>query len=287
VTKFVGLTPTAAGVLHLPRAGSDAPSTTPTMSSISGTTTTKPFFPDPSTVTPSPTPASGPGQVDNGLAKSVLEYAILAVGVMIIGSIVLQRFVRLRRHNEPLSRFFSLSSHPGIFSSSSSHPFTHPLRFPRTTGLSDVPPYPYAYRTRAYDTDAAGRRLGGLQTSDHDGYIGDKDVLPAYDNAGGPPKYGELEMLSMPTTNSSFGAGTQTVPGAATDRGVGTGTGTDAASSQTAVGGAESGIQDLSVAESCSQAHPPSGRRSPHTDTERGEVIAAPAPVHMRQHPTT
>ncbi|KAG6918771.1 hypothetical protein DXG01_011962 [Tephrocybe rancida] len=76
-----------------------------------------------------------------------------------------------------------------------------PYRFPRTTGFTEVPPYPYARRTRALDTDAAGRRVGGgIEESDHDGFIGDKDVLPAYDNAGGPPKYRELalELSVMP-----------------------------------------------------------------------------------------
>ncbi|KAG6857137.1 hypothetical protein H0H87_008707 [Tephrocybe sp. NHM501043] len=84
------------------------------------------------------------------------------------------------------------------------YPPITPHRFPRTTGFTEVPPYPYARRTRAIDTDAAGRRIGaGIETSDHDGYIGDKDVLPAYDTTGGPPKYRELayELDVMPSHN--------------------------------------------------------------------------------------
>ncbi|GLB44308.1 hypothetical protein LshimejAT787_1602380 [Lyophyllum shimeji] len=273
ITNLVTFPRTAAAALHVPRAGSEATTASPTTSSSSGPTTTKPFFPDPSRVTPPPGSVNSEG--DNGLAKSVLEYAILAVGIVIIGSVILQRCIRLRRHNEPLSRFFSLSSSPRLFpSSSASHPFVHPLRFPRTTGLSEVPPYPYAHHTRAYDTDAAGRRLGGLQVSDHDGYIGDKDVLPAYDNAGGPPKYGEHEMWSTPPRNSSLATGI----GAAPDRPGGTG-----AASQTPVGGAELAVRDRPGTESRSQAHTLSAARSPESDVERGEGIPAPAPVHKAQ----
>jgi catechol 2,3-dioxygenase-like lactoylglutathione lyase family enzyme len=43
------------------------------------------------------------------------------------------------------------------------------------------------------DTDAGGRRLGVTLENDHDGMLGDKDVLPVYDGAGGPPKYFELD----------------------------------------------------------------------------------------------
>jgi len=52
-------------------------------------------------------------------------------------------------------------------------------------------------RVTAMDTDQHGRRLapdGTLQENDHDGVLGDKDVLPAYDGAGGPPKYFELNV---------------------------------------------------------------------------------------------
>ncbi|KDR78107.1 hypothetical protein GALMADRAFT_1301881 [Galerina marginata CBS 339.88] len=43
--------------------------------------------------------------------------------------------------------------------------------------------------------DASGRRLHERTTDlDHDGELGDKDTLPAYDHYGGPPKYAEVEM---------------------------------------------------------------------------------------------
>lgn len=53
-------------------------------------------------------------------------------------------------------------------------------------------------RTRAADTDEGGRRAGN---GDLDADGGDqKDMLPAYDNVGGPPKYMELEMEGMGRT---------------------------------------------------------------------------------------
>ncbi|PFH50192.1 hypothetical protein AMATHDRAFT_61521 [Amanita thiersii Skay4041] len=60
-------------------------------------------------------------------------------------------------------------------------------------------------RTHGTGIDDGGRRLdgngagagagAGAYVSDHDGALGDKDVLPAYDCFGGPPKYVELEFL--------------------------------------------------------------------------------------------
>jgi len=40
------------------------------------------------------------------------------------------------------------------------------------------------------DTDEGGRRAGNPEDGDPD----QKDLLPAYDNVGGPPKYMELEV---------------------------------------------------------------------------------------------
>jgi len=59
----------------------------------------------------------------------------------------------------------------------------------------DLSPMPAAFRsngrrTRAADTDAGGRRAGGPE----DGSTDFKDMLPAYDNIGGPPKYVEMAM---------------------------------------------------------------------------------------------
>jgi len=58
-----------------------------------------------------------------------------------------------------------------------------------------VSPLPSAYRadrrrTRAADTDEGGRRAGNPE----DGNLDNKEILPAYDNVGGPPKYVEMNM---------------------------------------------------------------------------------------------
>lgn len=109
-----------------------------------------------------------------------------------------QRLIRLRRANLPLTSFFSLSYREPPTP-------THRPTFPRTHGLNDAPAYPYpaAYhpslrRIRALDTDDGGRRLDTGGPNDHDGYLGDKDMLPAYDNVGGPPKYFELDTFRGP-----------------------------------------------------------------------------------------
>ena len=48
-------------------------------------------------------------------------------------------------------------------------------------------------RTRAAGVDEQGRRLDSGQDPDQHS-LDDKDVLPAYDRYGGPPKYMDLEM---------------------------------------------------------------------------------------------
>ncbi|KAG5638843.1 hypothetical protein H0H81_009614 [Sphagnurus paluster] len=191
---------TAEAILLGPRA--ESTSLTSSSTTISPTTTTDtPFFPDPSTLTPPPPSSAEQAQSQSSaLARAVLEYAILVVALVIISCVLLQRYSRLRRANLPLSRFFSRLS-----PSNSTSPFgaSQNTRFPRTTGLS----HPYGHRTRAADTDAAGRRLGGpgFDYSDHDGYIGDKDMLPAYDTSGGPPKYGDMELGVFPVRGAVGG----------------------------------------------------------------------------------
>ena len=75
-----------------------------------------------------------------------------------------------------------------------------------------MPGLPPAYigrntrRTRAADVDANGRRATNAEL-DHDGELGDKDALPAYDSYGGPPKYFEIEMQTR-----LFGSGSASRP---------------------------------------------------------------------------
>ncbi|KAG6863367.1 hypothetical protein C0993_011814, partial [Termitomyces sp. T159_Od127] len=186
-----------------------------------------------------------------------LEYVLIAAFAVIFGGLLIQRYIRQSSYRPPpIDELYSICSYfflapslstrlvfgrrnrMSLWSSrpNSSSPSTDvpafPRRFPRTTGLTEVPPYPYSRRTRALDTDAAGRRiLDTVNISDHDGYIGDKDVLPAYDISGGPPTYREVafELNVMHTTqrgdpasaNSSGGprsAGDSHPPARDTDR---------------------------------------------------------------------
>ncbi|KAH0583418.1 hypothetical protein H2248_009047 [Termitomyces sp. 'cryptogamus'] len=166
----------------------------PSHSSTAGTasssiaTSSRPFFQGPPTDT-----SSASSNQSQAVSKAVLEYILIVAFSMIFAGLLVQRVLFRRRNHALLWR-------------RSSPPDTDvpalPRRFPRTTGLTQVPPYPYSRRTRAHDTDAAGRRvIDTVNTSDHDGYIGDKDVLPAYDNSGRPPQYREvaLELNMMPT----------------------------------------------------------------------------------------
>lgn len=56
------------------------------------------------------------------------------------------------------------------------------------------PTQPTRTRTRALDIDTRGRRLGStpLRENDHDENLTDKDVLPAYELGGRPPRYVEV-----------------------------------------------------------------------------------------------
>ena len=127
--------------------------------------------------------------------------------------------MRLRRSHKPLKTFFRPDN------DSSSIPHAHVRSYPRTTGLPPVnndgrpyPPYPDPFlsgfppvylghtgrRTVAGDIDANGRRLVDQTVElDHDGALGDKDTLPAYDFYGGPPKYAEVELQSRVLGNES------------------------------------------------------------------------------------
>ncbi|KAK2467703.1 hypothetical protein APHAL10511_000297 [Amanita phalloides] len=82
------------------------------------------------------------------------------------------------------------------------------VRYPITASrnlspdLRDLPlsvlPYTYGYhvatrRTRAADVDEHGRRMDSGRDPDRLS-LDDKEILPAYDRYGGPPKYMDLEM---------------------------------------------------------------------------------------------
>lgn len=163
------------------------------------TSSDPPFFPT-GLVPPTQTSASSHKQE---LPKSILEWLFFVIAVVLITTVLTCRSCQLRRQNRPLSEFFSISQNSRSNSG-------RPRRIPRTTGLPPLngplrpislthamlypppSPLPAAYRsngrrTRAADTDAGGRRAGNPE-DDH------KDMLPAYDNIGGPPKYVEINM---------------------------------------------------------------------------------------------
>jgi hypothetical protein len=127
------------------------------------------------------------------------------------------RLRRLKQNDKPYRAFFSSDNNYRPAQSRG------PGNFPRTTGLPPPLPgqpypepfltgFPPAYighrtrRTRAADIGAGGRRIATAEF-DHDGELGDKDALPAYDSYGGPPKYFELEMQTR-----LFGSGSASRP---------------------------------------------------------------------------
>ncbi|KAF9528779.1 hypothetical protein CPB83DRAFT_906539 [Crepidotus variabilis] len=157
--------------------------------------------------------------------KSTLEYIFLILALLLFGVLVLRRLRDLRRRGLPLAAFFAFTR--------SSHPSRGPgpdipnqtRSFPRTTGLPRIalmngypiypnnaliPGLPVAYtphrrgrRTHASDIGVGGRRSAGINVDfDHDGPLSDKDVLPAYETFGGPPKYDDAEIQE--TLSQSF-----------------------------------------------------------------------------------
>ncbi|KAG6848442.1 hypothetical protein H0H93_016922 [Arthromyces matolae] len=189
-------TSTASGarILQTITGLSSSLSPTPTSTSSTTATSTRRYFPDPSVTPTNSNDSQGP---TSNVPKAILEYTLIVVLVVLFGGLLIQRVVYNRRRNVP---FWNIRNNP---SSTDPNAPISPQRFPRTTGLTEVPPYPYPQRTRAADTDVAGRRLtGNIDRSDHDGYIGDKDVLPAYDYAGGPPKYREVALELGPMSSS-------------------------------------------------------------------------------------
>ncbi|TFK33095.1 hypothetical protein BDQ12DRAFT_691607 [Crucibulum laeve] len=164
------------------------------------TINTTPFFPDPTDV-----PTNDETKARGNLAKTVLEYLFLSVAIILTVFIIFRRCIVLKREKKPVTQFFNVDRNEDRRINSSRN-------FPRTTGLPPVQhdgSGPYAFypspyltavptsyagngrRVRAFDIGEGGRRVGG--GGDYD-TLSDKDLLPAYDNIGGPPKYQELEL---------------------------------------------------------------------------------------------
>ncbi|KII83799.1 hypothetical protein PLICRDRAFT_180141 [Plicaturopsis crispa FD-325 SS-3] len=186
------------------RVSSERPTSTGVVAVVSSTSDS-PYF-------PTATSVSDGASRREAVSKNILIVLFSIVAIVLLAFIVTWRLCYLRRNNRSLRLFF-------VRSYSSELPVTStPTRrlFPRTTGLPLVQPpsrpasvvlppsflYPsllslpvprqHRRSTRAADTDAGGRRAGTRDPDDP--YADDKDMLPAYDNVGGPPTYIELDM---------------------------------------------------------------------------------------------
>ncbi|KAL4077878.1 hypothetical protein J3A83DRAFT_1683975 [Scleroderma citrinum] len=131
------------------------------------------------------TRALGDDPTQSNSSQSIFQhvYFIAAVGVTLL--LVAWRLYILRRSNRPATEFFICGRRRAS-----------PRPEERVYGPSyQLPGGPLApvnatyrlgqRRVRAADTDADGRRLGRPDDPEWDG----KDVLPAYDKVGSPPKY--------------------------------------------------------------------------------------------------
>ncbi|KAG7442020.1 uncharacterized protein BT62DRAFT_1079556 [Guyanagaster necrorhizus] len=117
----------------------------------------------------------------NSATKSTLEWIFIALVCILILSVISRRMMQLRARQIPVWNFFR-SPRPVRAHSVSTPGYTLPR-------LTSIP--------TAYHPPARMRAVGTAQEVQ-----GDKDALPAYDNAGGPPKYDEIGSTFMPRVDS-------------------------------------------------------------------------------------
>ncbi|KAK0219372.1 hypothetical protein EDD85DRAFT_865307 [Armillaria nabsnona] len=120
----------------------------------------------------------------NGAAKSTLEWLFIALVCILILSIISRRMMQLKARRVPVSHFFR--SHRSVSPSRGFPVATPGYTLPQLSGI----PMAYHPQRRA--------RAGGTAQEDR----GDKDALPAYDKAGSPPKYAEIESTFIPRVGS-------------------------------------------------------------------------------------
>jgi hypothetical protein len=108
-----------------------------------------------------------------------------------LGATTNPRSLQTQSHITQISRAHRFHS-PGNVSTAPiilANPFLDPSPYPQHLLH---PTRSNARQVRAMDTDQAGRRIDdGVFSNDHDGDLGDRDILPAYDISGGPPRYVE------------------------------------------------------------------------------------------------
>ncbi|KAF9061801.1 hypothetical protein BDP27DRAFT_1337587 [Rhodocollybia butyracea] len=143
-------------------------------------------------------------------------------------SIILRRFKTLRQNGQPVTTFFSnrdngshLRSIPrtrfpsASFGTLSAYDLTHvPAAYNPHASIAAYSSASRSHRTRAADIGEGGRRLGpGL--SDHNVDMGEKDVLPAYDKHGGPPRYIDTLPVLVSADSREGGTGLEQTRGPA------------------------------------------------------------------------
>jgi hypothetical protein len=118
----------------------------------------------------------------------------------------------LRTRNRPLRDFFTFIEAPR--QRGDSPPWTtQPNPRVRDSGITPIPLTQQSRgRTRATDIDSEGRRVGGPDPDDAHGDGTEKDVLPAYDVKGGPPKYGQFLAVDLGTGTNARLQITETAP---------------------------------------------------------------------------
>ncbi|KAL1685135.1 hypothetical protein GGG16DRAFT_129600 [Schizophyllum commune] len=135
------------------------------------------------------------GDGTNAMSKTILEWLFLAIAVFLLCSIFYRRMMMMKRANQPMSQFFRAQPQ---WSSPPRPSRVVPCSQPCPRDMAYIAPLPTAHprprrahrRTRGANTDGRGRRLDSGENNY--GSIDEKDVLPAYDNVGGPPEYDDV-----------------------------------------------------------------------------------------------
>ncbi|KAJ7431625.1 hypothetical protein B0H11DRAFT_2129379 [Mycena galericulata] len=143
-------------------------------------------LPPPNTSFASLANGSPPSQAKSEVAKSVIEWLLVGIALILLACLLLRRMLRWREmHPDPYRNVTYAEAQRA----------TDVERL-YTYGLSGIVPYPppiYA-RPRAAEPPMRGvdvRRAGGDMDPEVVLSMGEKDVLPVYDGRDRPPRYAE------------------------------------------------------------------------------------------------
>ncbi|KAJ7475528.1 hypothetical protein B0H11DRAFT_2032528 [Mycena galericulata] len=150
-------------------------------------------LPPPSTSFASLANGSPPSQAKSEVAKSVIEWLLVAIALILLACLLLRRMLRWRAplremHPDPCR---NVTYAEALRATDVERLYTY--------GLSGIIPYPPPIyprpraaepHTRGVDVrrGGSGRRAGGEELVLS---MGEKDVLPVYDGLGRPPRYAE------------------------------------------------------------------------------------------------